>query len=149
MGMKFKQCENGEIESTLMQEARDTVTNTPSLPGETSVVMEELEAATSNNVTSNPLKSIVGNWLASDQKQFSAAFSFGNNGQYSTIVNVNSSWSPPIVGRYNFSLTQEQLSLQPYGSTSAAFTIVETTSDSFTISDQSGTNIIFARMPPR
>jgi hypothetical protein len=146
LGIIFKQCDNGEVTSNLTQIARDTVTNVPSLPGEVSEVREVVAAATSSNVTSNPLNSIVGSWLASDQKAFSASFFFGNDGKYTTIVNINGSWSQPIVGEYNFSLVQQQLSLQPYGSMPVLNNIVETTSDSFTVNDQAGTKIIFARM---
>lgn len=146
LGITFKQCENGQVTSNLTQLAGDTVNNVPSLPGDVSEVNSTLETATSTNVTSNPLKSIVGSWLASDQNTFSASFFFGNDSKYTTIVNINSSWSTPIVGKYNFSLIQEQLALHPYGSIPTTYKIVETTSNSFTIQDLSGTKITFARV---
>ena len=95
------------------------------------------------------MKSIVGDWLASgnssDQKPFSASFSFTDDNQYSTIVNIDGRLSTPINDTYNFSLTQEQLSLQPYGSTPVIYKIVETTSNSFTVVDETGSKTIFAR----
>ena len=86
--------------------------------------------------------------INSAQQQFAASFTFESNNQYSSIVNINGSLSPPVFGKYNFSTMEEKFSLQAYGAATEVFDIVETTSDSFKITGTSGTTT-FVRVLPR
>ncbi len=150
--MTFEQCPGGEVKSNLTQVVTSNLPIPVSIPGNVSEVSGVVEAGTAENVTARPLNSIVGNWLASRinsvQQQFAASFTFESNYQYSSIVNINGSLSPPVFGKYNFSPMEEKFSLQAYGAATEVFDIVETTSDSFKITGTSGTTT-FVRVLPR
>jgi hypothetical protein len=152
LGMTFEQCPGGGVKSNLTQVVTGNLPVPVSIPGNVSEVNRVVEAGTAENVTSRPLNSINGNWLASGnnsaQQQFAASFTFQRNNQYSSIVNINGSLSPPVFGKYSFSPIEEKFSLQAYGAGAEVFDIVETTSDSFKVNETSGTTT-FVRVLPR
>jgi len=147
---KLEQCKS-QVTSEIQSVVTDNLPVPIGVPGNVSEVNERVEANT-ENVTSRPLNSIVGSWLASGntstQQQFGASFTFESSNQYSSIVNLNGSLSPPLFGKYNFSPTQEKFSLQPYGGATEEYNIIETTSDSFKVNGASGT-MTFVRVLPR
>ncbi len=152
---RFRLGQLEQCKSQVRSEIEQVVTNNLPLPigvpGNVSEVNERVEANT-GNITSRPLNSIVGSWLVSGntsaQQQFAASFTFESSNQYSSIVNLNGSLSPPLFGKYIFSPIQEKFSLQPYGGTVEEYKIVETTSDSFKVNGASGT-MTFVRVSPR
>ena len=148
--MVFEHCplEASALKLNIEQNASDTVSNVPPIPGEATAVTEVVERAMSNT-SDIPLNSIVGQWFAvgntSDQKQISASFAFGSDNQYTALFNFEGSLSQPIVGTYIFSPGEKKLTIQPYGQASQINTIEEIASDSFIVSDNSGTRISFGR----
>jgi hypothetical protein len=147
---KLEQCKS-QVRSEIEQVVTNNLPLPIGVPGNVSEVNERVEANT-GNITSRPLNSIVGSWLVSGntsaQQQFAASFTFESSNQYSSIVNLNGSLSPPLFGKYIFSPIQEKFSLQPYGGTVEEYKIVETTSDSFKVNGASGT-MTFVRVSPR
>jgi hypothetical protein len=147
---KLEQC-GREVSTNLPQVVTSSLPAPVGVPGNVSEVNEVVESGSTGNVTTRPLNSIVGVWLASGinsaQQEFAASFTFQTNNQYSSIVNINGSLSPPLFGKYSFSPVQEKFSLQPYGGSIDVYKIVETTSDSFKINGTSGT-MNFIRVSP-
>jgi hypothetical protein len=147
---KLEQC-GREVRTNLPQVVTSNLPVPVGIPGNGSEVHEIVEAGTTGNATTRPLNSIVGVWLASGnssaQQQFAASFTFQSNNQYSSIVNINGSLSPPIFGKYTFSPVQEKFTLQTYGGSTEVYKILETTSDSFKVNGTAGT-MDFVRVLP-
>ena len=145
---ELEQCP-GEIRSNLEQVVTSTLPIPVSVPGNATEVNRVVERGSAENVTSRPLNSVVGNWLAtgvnSANQEFSASFTFQNSSQYASIVNIDGFLSPPVFGKFTFSATDESFGLQPYGKEKAEYNIVETTSDSFKVTGNSET-ITFVRV---
>jgi hypothetical protein len=148
---KLEQC-GSEVRTNLPQVVTSSLPVPVGVPGNVSEVSEVVGTGSTGNVTTRPLNSIVGVWLASGinpaEQEFAASFTFQTNNQYSSIVNYNGSLSPPIFGKYDFSPVQEKFSLQTYGGSADVYKILETTSDSFKINGTSGT-MNFVRVSPR
>ena len=151
-GVIFEQCPGVGLTSNLPQVVTNNLPVPVGVPGNISEVREIVEEGATGNVTTRPLNSIVGAWLASGtnlaQQEFAASFTFQTSNQFSSIVNINGSLSPPIFGKYTFSPVQEKFTLQPYGGSTEVYKIVETTSDSFKVNGTSGT-MSFVRVMPR